>query len=136
MDCTRPIAVALYGIENKFGHLVTPLRASFNWAEEQFLGQPPDVHFEVVMNRNAVSRLIHSGVDTGKFAPGSLNNLMTGIAQAIQSFVINGECNRFMPLGTGDLDEKNGVIIIPRPRRNLRRISPMYLEHIFCKFVE
>ncbi len=75
-----PIAAAVYGIENNFGHLVASLSACFNWAEEQFLRQLPDVCFQVVKNRNAESRLIHTGVDAGKFAPGSRNSLRTGIA--------------------------------------------------------
>lgn len=32
------IAAAVYGIENNLGCLITPLRACFNWSEEQHLG--------------------------------------------------------------------------------------------------
>ena len=33
--CASHIAAAVYGIENNLGCLITPLRACFNWAEEE-----------------------------------------------------------------------------------------------------
>jgi nickel-dependent lactate racemase len=59
------MAAAVFGIENNLGNLVTPLRACYNWAEEKYLGRLPDVYFEVVMNRDAENRLVHTGVYAG-----------------------------------------------------------------------
>jgi nickel-dependent lactate racemase len=63
--CAAHMASACYGIENNLGRLITPTRACFNWAEEKFLGHLPDVYFQVVMQRDAQSRLVHSGVYVG-----------------------------------------------------------------------
>ncbi len=63
--CASHMAAAVYGIENNLGTLVTPLRACYNWAEEQFLSHLPGVYFEVVMRRNAEGRLVTSGVYAG-----------------------------------------------------------------------
>jgi nickel-dependent lactate racemase len=63
--CASHIAAAVYGIENNLGRLLTPLRACFNWAEEQFLGRLPDVYFQMVMGRDAENRLVHTGVYVG-----------------------------------------------------------------------
>lgn len=63
--CAAHIAAAVYGIENNLGNLITPLRACFNWAEDEYLGDLPDVYLQVVMNRDADNRLIHSGVYVG-----------------------------------------------------------------------
>ena len=49
--CASHIAAAVYGIEKNLGCLVTPLRACFNWAEEKYLGQLPDVYLQIVMRR-------------------------------------------------------------------------------------
>ena len=40
---------ACCGIENNLGRLVTPLRACYNKAQEQFFKDIPDFFFEVVM---------------------------------------------------------------------------------------
>ena len=63
--CASHMAAAVYGIENNLGNLITPLRACYNWAEEQFLGRLPDVYFQVVMQRDEEGRLVHSGVYAG-----------------------------------------------------------------------
>jgi nickel-dependent lactate racemase len=63
--CASHLAAAVCGIENNLGKLVTPLRACFNWAEEQFLEQLPDVFLQVVMRRDHEGRLVHSGVYVG-----------------------------------------------------------------------
>lgn len=47
--CASHLAAAAWGIENNLGRLVTPLRACFNWAEEQFLAHLPDVYLLIVM---------------------------------------------------------------------------------------
>ncbi len=63
--CASHIAAAVYGIENNLGCLVTPLRACYNYAEEKLLGHLPDVYFQIVMQRDAESRLVTSGVFVG-----------------------------------------------------------------------
>jgi hypothetical protein len=44
---------ATCGIENNLGNLVTPTRACFNKAEDDFLGGLRDLYVQVVMARNA-----------------------------------------------------------------------------------
>jgi nickel-dependent lactate racemase len=63
--CASHIAAAVYGIENNLGCLITPLRACYNWAEEKYLGQLPDVYLQVVMRRDAQNRLVTSGIYVG-----------------------------------------------------------------------
>ncbi len=63
--CASHMAAASYGIENNLGRLITPLRACYNWAEEQFLSRLPDVYFQIVMRRNDEGRLVVSGVYVG-----------------------------------------------------------------------
>jgi nickel-dependent lactate racemase len=63
--CASHLAAGIYGIENNLGNLITPLRACYNWAEDQFLGRIPDVYFEVVMKRDPQNKLVHTGVFVG-----------------------------------------------------------------------
>jgi nickel-dependent lactate racemase len=63
--CAAHLASATYGIESNLGTLITPTRACFNWAEEKFLGHLPDVYLQVVMQRDAANKLVHSGVYVG-----------------------------------------------------------------------
>lgn len=63
--CASHMAAAAYGIENNLGNLITPLRACYNWAEDQFLDRIPDVYFQVVMARSAENKLVHTGVFVG-----------------------------------------------------------------------
>ncbi|HEY7115937.1 MAG TPA: lactate racemase domain-containing protein [Tepidisphaeraceae bacterium] len=63
--CAAHLASATYGIEANLGCLITPTRACFNWAEEKFLAQLPDVYLQVVMQRDPDNRLVHSGVYVG-----------------------------------------------------------------------
>ncbi len=63
--CASHLAAATCGIENNLGHLITPVRACFNWAEEKYLGRLPDVYLQVVMQRDPANRLVHSGVFIG-----------------------------------------------------------------------
>ncbi|HEY6081791.1 MAG TPA: lactate racemase domain-containing protein [Polyangiaceae bacterium] len=63
--CASHMAAAVYGIENNLGCLVTPLRACYNWAEQQFLGHLPDVYLQLVMDRDPAGQLVHSGVYVG-----------------------------------------------------------------------
>ena len=63
--CASHIAAGVYGIENNLGNLITPLRACYNWAEDQFLGHLPDVYLQVVMKRDPQNKLVHTGVFVG-----------------------------------------------------------------------
>lgn len=63
--CTSHMAAASYGIENNLGTLVTPVRACFNKAEEDFLGDLPDFYVQVVMGRDADGELVHMGLYVG-----------------------------------------------------------------------
>jgi len=58
------MASAVYGIENNLGNLLTPVRRCFNWAEDQFLADLPDVYIQVVMHY-VEGKLVHSGVFVG-----------------------------------------------------------------------
>ncbi|WP_154794666.1 lactate racemase domain-containing protein [Occultella kanbiaonis] len=59
------MASAVYGIENNLGNLLTPVRACFNYAEENFLQDLPDVYLQVVMDYAEDGTLAHSGVFVG-----------------------------------------------------------------------
>jgi nickel-dependent lactate racemase len=63
--CASHMAAACCGIENNLGNLVTPVRACFNRAEDEFLGKLPDFYVQVVMARNQNDRLVHTGVYVG-----------------------------------------------------------------------
>ena len=63
--CTSHMAAACCGIENNLGNLVTPVRACFNKAEDDFLGDLPDFYIQVVMNRDENDNLVHTGVYVG-----------------------------------------------------------------------
>jgi nickel-dependent lactate racemase len=63
--CASHMAAACCGIENNLGNLITPLRACFNKAEDDFLGQLPDLYVQVVLARNDRDRLVHTGVYVG-----------------------------------------------------------------------
>jgi nickel-dependent lactate racemase len=65
MICASHIAAACCGIENNLGSLITPLRACFNKAEQDYLGRLPDVFVQLVMARNADDKLVHTGVHVG-----------------------------------------------------------------------
>ncbi|MST63232.1 lactate racemase domain-containing protein [Schaalia hyovaginalis] len=56
---------AVYGIENNLGNLLTPARKCFNKAEEEFLGDLPDVYVQLVMAYDDSGRLKHTGVYVG-----------------------------------------------------------------------
>lgn len=63
--CASHLAAASCGIENNLGTLVTPVRACFNRAEEEFLGKLPDLYVQIVMARNAQGDLVHTGLYVG-----------------------------------------------------------------------
>jgi hypothetical protein len=59
------MASATWGIENNLGNLITPTRAIFNWAEDRFLPHLPDCYLQIVMNRDAQSKLVTTGIYVG-----------------------------------------------------------------------
>ncbi len=63
--CASHIAAAVYGIENNLGCLVTPLRACYNWSEDEHLAHLPDVYLQIVMRRDEQQRLVTSGIFVG-----------------------------------------------------------------------
>jgi nickel-dependent lactate racemase len=63
--CTAHMAAAACGIENNLGNLITPLRACFNRAEDEYLGHLPDLYVQVVLARNEKDQLVHTGVHVG-----------------------------------------------------------------------
>ena len=63
--CASPMAAACCGIENNLGTLISPLRACYNKAENDFLGNLPDMYFEVVMAYDEQGKLGHTGVYVG-----------------------------------------------------------------------
>jgi nickel-dependent lactate racemase len=76
--CASHIASACYGIENNMGGLITPVRACFNKAEDDYLGRLPDVYVQLVLARNARGELATTGVFVG-------DDLETYLAAARQS---------------------------------------------------
>ncbi len=76
--CAAHMAAATNGIENNLGNLITPLRACFNRAEDEFLGDLPDLYVQVVLARNERDQLVHTGVHVG-------DDLETYLAAARQS---------------------------------------------------
>src|SRR5262245_3391145 len=63
--CAAHMAAASCGIENNLGNLITPLRACFNRAEDEYLGNLPDLYVQVVLARNDKDQLVHTGVHVG-----------------------------------------------------------------------
>jgi len=63
--CASHMAAACCGIENNLGTLITPLRACFNKAEEDYLGDLPDLYVQIVMARNEQDELVHTGIYVG-----------------------------------------------------------------------
>lgn len=76
--CAAHMAAAACGIENNLGNLITPLRAAFNRAEDEFLSDLPDFYVQVVLARNENDQLVHTGVYAG-------DDLETYLAAARQS---------------------------------------------------
>ena len=63
--CASHMMAACCGIENNLGNLVTPVRACFNKAEDDYLGHLPDLYVQVVMARNQQDQLVHTGLYVG-----------------------------------------------------------------------
>ncbi len=65
MICASHMMAACCGIENNLGQLITPLRACYNEAEDQYLSELPDFYFQVVMAYDKAGKLGHTGVYVG-----------------------------------------------------------------------
>ncbi|MDO4550931.1 MAG: lactate racemase domain-containing protein [Planctomycetia bacterium] len=65
MICASHMMAACCGIENNLGCLITPLRACYNKAENEFLGHFPDCYLEVVMAYDNAGNLGHTGFYAG-----------------------------------------------------------------------
>ena len=65
MICASHMMAACCGIENNLGQLITPLRACYNKAQEEYLSDLPDMFFEVVMAYDEDGELGHTGVYVG-----------------------------------------------------------------------
>ena len=63
--CASHIAAAVYGIEKNLGCLITPLRACYNWSEDEHLASLPDVYLQIVMRRDDENHLVTSGIYVG-----------------------------------------------------------------------
>jgi len=63
--CASHMAAACCGIENNLGTLTTPVRACFNKAEDELLGELPDLYVQIVMARNQQDELVHTGLYVG-----------------------------------------------------------------------
>ncbi|MFV2068764.1 MAG: lactate racemase domain-containing protein, partial [Pirellulales bacterium] len=76
--CASHMMAASCGIENNLGELITPVRHCFNWAEENYLGDLPDLYVQLVMARGTDGQLVHTGFFAG-------DDLKTYLAAARQS---------------------------------------------------
>lgn len=65
MICASHMMAASCGIENNLGRLITPLRACYNKAEDEFLSDLPDVYLHVVMAYDDKGKLNHTGFYAG-----------------------------------------------------------------------
>jgi nickel-dependent lactate racemase len=65
MICASHMMAACCGIENNLGQLITPLRACYNKAQDEYLSDLPDMFFEVVMAYDEDGKLGHTGVYVG-----------------------------------------------------------------------
>lgn len=65
MICASHMMAACCGIENNLGQLITPLRACYNKAQEEYLSNLPDMFFQVVMAYDENGKLGHTGVYVG-----------------------------------------------------------------------
>ncbi|MBA7707891.1 hypothetical protein ES703_116775 [subsurface metagenome] len=63
--CASHMMAACCGIENNLGQLITPLRACYNKAEKDYLGNLPDVYVLIVMARNQRDELVTTGLYVG-----------------------------------------------------------------------
>jgi len=63
--CAAHMMAACCGIENNLGNLLTPTRQCFNKAEDELLGDLPDLYVQVVLARDDKGDLVHTGFYAG-----------------------------------------------------------------------
>jgi nickel-dependent lactate racemase len=63
--CAAHMMAACCGIENNLGNLVTPVRACFDKAQDEYLDDLPDLFVQIVMARNQQNQLVHTGLHVG-----------------------------------------------------------------------
>jgi len=80
--CASHMAAATCGIENNLGALITPVRACFNKAEDDYLGRLSDFYVQIVMARDAANSLVAAGLYVG-------DDLETYLEAARQSRELN-----------------------------------------------
>jgi nickel-dependent lactate racemase len=84
--CAAHLAAASCGIENNLGNLITPVRACFNRAEDEYLAHLPDLYVQVVLARNEGGDLVHTGVYVGDDLETYLGAARQSLAQNITLF--------------------------------------------------
>ncbi len=65
MICASHMMAACCGIENNLGRLITPLRACYNKAEDEYLSTLPDIYLQLVMAYDDSGALRHTGFYAG-----------------------------------------------------------------------
>ena len=80
------MASAVYGIENNLGNILTPVRKCFNYAEDKYLKDLPDVYFQVVMDYYNEGKLAHTGVYVGDDLQTYIDAAEASLEQNITTF--------------------------------------------------
>lgn len=80
------MASAVYGIENNLGNVLTPVRKCFNYAEDKYLKDLPDVYFQVVMDYDNEGKLAHTGVYVGDDLQTYIDAAEASLEQNITTF--------------------------------------------------
>lgn len=80
------MASAVYGIENNLGNILTPVRKCFNYAEDKYLKDLPDVYFQVVMDYDDEGKLAHTGVYVGDDLQTYIDAAEASLEQNITTF--------------------------------------------------
>ncbi len=98
--CASHMAAACCGIENNLGNLLTPVRQCFNKAEDELLGNLPDLYIQVVMARNDTGELVH----TGFFAGDDLETYLSAARQSREQniTVLDEPLNKVVCVMQGD----------------------------------
>jgi nickel-dependent lactate racemase len=99
MICASHMMAACCGIENNLGRLITPLRACYNKAQEEFLSHLPDLFLQVVMAYDDNGELRH----TGFYAGDDLDTYMTAArASQRQNITITQPLQKIVAVMQGD----------------------------------
>ena len=99
MICASHMMAACCGIENNLGRLITPLRACYNQAENEFLSNLPDVYLQVVMAYDETGVLRHTGFYGGDDLE---TYLMAARASQRQNITITEPLHKIVAVMQGD----------------------------------